>query len=206
MDVIAHTLWTNAVFHFKYKNQRRMRYLAAFFGVAPDLVGFTPLFIYLIISGRVFNGERLSFLYQTHWTFRFAEEAYNYTHSLVIFGICFLSVLILGNLYKHLKRGSLQSFSWRKAWFFWPMLGWALHILIDIPTHPDFYSTPFLYPISSFENHHGMPWSHPVFMVVNYTLLAMAYAAISVYHRRRRAKILSKSLNKDGKKNHSTNK
>ena len=102
MDVIAHTLWTNAVFHFKYKNQRRMRYLAAFFGVAPDLVGFTPLFIYLIISGRVFNGERLSFVYQTHWTFRFAEEAYNYTHSLVIFGICFLLVLEPSVLFCHL--------------------------------------------------------------------------------------------------------
>ncbi len=180
MDVIAHTLWTNALFHLKYKHQRRMRYLAAFFGVVPDLIGFTPLFFYLLFSGRAFGGERISVLYSSHWTSRFAEEAYNYTHSLAIFAICFLLVTIIGNIYLKSKRGQLY-----KTWFFWPMLGWALHILIDIPTHPDFYSTPFLYPFSNYQNHHGVTWAHPVFMVINYTLLAMAYAIISIYHKQK---------------------
>lgn len=193
MDVFAHTLWTNAVFHIKYHKQKKMRYLAAFFGVAPDLIGFTPVFIYLVLSGKVFNGERFASLYDNHWTYRFAEEAYKYTHSLVVFGFFFLIVLLIGNFYKFYKKGSLHSFSWKKAWFFWPMLGWALHILIDIPTHPDFYSTPFLYPFSNFKNHHGVSWGHPVFMIVNYTLLAMTYATISMYQRRKLKKAVKKN-------------
>lgn len=182
MDVLAHTLWTNAVFHFKYHKQKKMRYLAAFFGVAPDLIGFAPLFFYLLFTGKAFHGENIHAA-DHHWTFDFAAQAYNYTHSLVIFGVCFLAVLLIGNIYLRYKRGPLF-----QGWFFWPMLGWALHILIDIPTHPNFYSTPFLFPISHFENHHGVSWSHPLFMVINYSLLAVVYAGLSYYQRKKYAK------------------
>ncbi|QQS23226.1 hypothetical protein IPM19_01520 [bacterium] len=195
MDVIAHTLWTNALFHLKYQKLRKMRYLAAFFGVAPDLVGFTPLFFYLIFSGKTFAGERFSFENDQHWTFHFASEMYNYSHSLVIFAAVFIGVLLMGNIYFKVKNRGAYKF-----WVFWPLLGWALHILIDIPTHPDFYHTPFLYPISSYEVQHGVAWSHPVFMVINYTLMAMAYAAIFVYHSNKYGpkEIIDKKKNTDG--------
>ncbi len=178
MDVFAHTLWTNALFHLKYHRQRKMRYVAAFFGVAPDLVGFTPVFVYLILSGRAFS-EPFPFADRTNWTFFFAEEAYKYTHSLVVFAICFAAIAIIGSLYFWSKRGK---FNW---WVFWPMLGWALHILIDIPTHPDFYHTPFLFPISSYQNTHGVSWGHPIFMVINYSLLTVSYIALTYYHRQK---------------------
>ena len=178
MDVFAHTLWTNALFHLKYRQQRRLRYLAAFFGVVPDLIGFTPLFVYLIFSGRIFSGERFPFQ-ETNWTFGFAEQAYNYTHSIVVFTIVFLLVAIIGMLYKYYKS---KKFSW---WIFWPMLGWALHILIDIPTHPDFYNTPFLFPLSDFKNTHGVSWGHPVFMAINYGLLIVAYIGIYIYQKKK---------------------
>ncbi len=194
MDVFAHTLWTNALFYTKYKNQRRMRYLAAFFGVAPDLIGFTPLFIYMIVSGKIFRGDHFSTILSNHWTARFATEAYNFTHSLVVFAFCFLLVMVIGNLYKRYKNGITQTFSWKNIWVYWPMLGWALHILIDIPTHPDFYSTPFLYPLSHFENHHGVQWAHPMFMVVNYSLLITVYILIAVYQRSRRTITASQNL------------
>lgn len=179
MDVFAHTLWTNALFHIKYKNQRRLRYLAAFFGVVPDLIGFTPLFVYLIFSGRFFSGEQFPFL-ETNWTFGFAEQAYNFTHSLVIFAFVFGLVLIIGNVYKYHKNKVLYKF-----WFFWPMLGWALHILIDIPTHPTFYNTPFLFPLSDYRNTHGVSWAHPTFMAINYGLLIVAYIAIYFYQKKK---------------------
>ncbi len=188
MDVFAHTLWTNALFYTKYKTQRRMRYLAAFFGVAPDLIGFTPLFIYMITSGKIFRGEHFATLISNHWTALFAEEAYKYTHSLVVFAFCFLAVLLIGNTYKYYRNGGTYNFSLQNIWVFWPMLGWPLHILIDIPTHPDFYSTPFLYPLSHFENHHGVAWAHPVFMVINYSLLVTIYIILSRYQRRERAR------------------
>ncbi len=179
MDVLAHTLWTNAVFHSKYHKQRKMRYLAAFFGVAPDLVGFTPLIIYLIYSGRIFNPAGFINGKLNNWTVSFAEYAYNYTHSLLIFLVVFLLVLLIGNVYKYRQNPDNS-----KIWFFWPLLGWALHILIDIPTHPDFYSTPFLFPLSNFRNHHGISWGHPVFMVINYGAIILTYVGLFYYQRR----------------------
>lgn len=179
MDVFAHTLWTNAVFHLKYNQQRKMRYLAAFFGVIPDLVGFAPLFIYLIFSGRFFSGEQFPFN-ATNWTFNFAENAYNYTHSLVVF----LTVLILVNLVANLYKWSRDRVGY-KFWFFWPMLGWGLHILIDLPTHPDFYHTPFLFPLSEYRYTGGVSWAHPTFMAINYSLLICAYIGIYIYQKKK---------------------
>ncbi len=178
MDVFAHTLWTNAVFHLKYNQQRKMRYLAAFFGVVPDLVGFAPLFVYLIFSGRMFSGERFPFE-STNWTFSFAENAYNYTHSFVIFLIVLLVIHLFVNLY---KRHTAKDNS---IWFFWPMLGWGLHILIDLPTHPDFYHTPFLFPVSDYRFTGGVSWAHPTFMVINYSLLICAYIAVYIYQKKK---------------------
>lgn len=181
MDVLAHTLWTNAVFHLKYHKQRRMRYLAAFFGVAPDLIGFIPVFVYLTFSGKIFGGGTASHLFSgTNWTFGFAAEAYQYTHSLVIFAFSFLIVMAVGNLYLKAKQGPLYRF-----WFFWPMLGWALHILIDIPSHPDFYNTPFLYPLSNYRYHHGVSWANPTYMLINYSALIMTYVVLYIYQKRK---------------------
>ncbi len=180
MDVFAHTLWTNALFHLKYHKQRRMRYIAAFFGVAPDLVGFAPLFIYLFASGRFFH-DSFPFTDQSNWTFGFAEQAYNFTHSLVIFAFTTLLVTAIGNLYRRYKMGD------KNFWFYWPMLGWALHILIDIPTHPHFYHTPFLFPLSNYQNTHGVSWAHPTFMIINYCALATVYIILTIYQRRQRA-------------------
>lgn len=178
MDVFAHTLWTNAVYHFKYHQQRRMRYLAAFFGVAPDLIGFAPLFVYLILSGRMFSGESFPFGDQSNWTFRFAENAYNFTHSLVIFASALILVTLIVNLWK--RKNNPLNF---RLYIFWPMFGWALHILLDIPTHPDFYHTPFLFPLSDFQYKGGVSWGHPLFMVINYGLLIASYIGLYAYER-----------------------
>lgn len=178
MDVFAHTLWTNALFHLKYNQQRRKRYLAAFFGVVPDLIGFAPLFIYMIFSGRLFSGEQFPFA-QTNWTFSFAENAYNYTHSLVIFAV----VTALVTLVLYIRRGREIS----GVVFPWPMLGWGLHICIDFFTHPDFYHTPIVFPLSDFRFTGGISWGHPVFMAINYSLLILAYIAIYIYQKKKYA-------------------
>ncbi len=192
MDVFAHVLWTNALFHLKYRRQRRLRYLAAFFGVVPDLIGFAPLFIYLIFSGRFFSGESFPFN-STNWTFGFAERAYDFTHSLVIFTFCFVMVLLIVNLYKYFKSKQDAVLGKYKFWFFWPMLGWALHILIDLPTHPDFYNTPFLFPLSDYKYTGGVAWSHPTFMAINYGLLIAAYIGIYIYQKKKYGKVVEEN-------------
>jgi hypothetical protein len=164
MDVFAHTLWTNAVFSKKYPQDRKNRYIAAFFGVAPDLVGFTPAFLYMIFHGIRFS--KAVAIYSNHWSFGFAREAYNYSHSLVMFLIVMVIVIVA-------RRGRI----------YWPLLGWGFHILLDIPTHPDFFSTPFLFPLSNYRFTHGISWSHQTFMIVNYSLLAALYLYLVLRNR-----------------------
>jgi membrane-bound metal-dependent hydrolase YbcI (DUF457 family) len=106
--------------------------------------------------------------------------AYNYTHSLVIFLIGFIVVNLVINLVRYLKDKRDYKF-----YVFWPMLGWLLHILLDIPTHPDFYHTPFLWPVSNYRYTGGIAWSHPTFMVFNYGLLILAYIGIYLYQKRK---------------------
>jgi hypothetical protein len=155
MDVFAHALWTNVVFYKKYHYEKRQRFTAVAFGVLPDLFVFTPAFLYMIFSGQHFGIESFN---SGVWVFRYAAAGYNYTHSLVIFAATMIIVTLI--------RGGKQ---------YWPMWGWALHIGIDIFSHKGFYETPFLFPLSDYKFDHGMSWGHPLFMLINYSLLAVVY-------------------------------
>jgi membrane-bound metal-dependent hydrolase YbcI (DUF457 family) len=179
MDVIAHTLWTNALFHAKYQTNRKLRYWAAFFGVAPDLVSFVPVMVYGVLSGALFSGQ--PWYTMTSGFFRYGAESYNYTHSLVIFAFTLILVTIIGNIIKYFQNPKKYRF-----WFFWPLLGWALHIGIDMFTHPDFYNTPVLFPLSSYRSNLGVSWAHPTFMLINYGLLILVYIAIFHYQSKKK--------------------
>lgn len=158
MDIFAHTLWTNAVFYNKYPRDRKRRYWAAFFGVAPDLIVFTPAFLYSIFFGGHYGPPLLN---STIWVYRYAQQGYNYTHSLVIFALAMVVVTLL-------RRGKQ----------YWPMWGWALHIGIDIFSHRGFYETPFLFPLSGYKFDYGVSWAHPTFMFINYSAIAVFYILI----------------------------
>lgn len=168
MDVFAHALWTNAVFYKKYASEKAQRYWAVFFGVMPDLVSFTPAFLYMVFSGNHFGIEAFN---SGIWVYRWAAASYNITHSLIVFIVAMVVVTVI-------RRGKQ----------YWPLWGWALHILIDIPSHKGFYETPFLYPISNYKFDHGIPWAHPLFMVVNYSLLTLVYLIWFLFLRKKHAK------------------
>jgi hypothetical protein len=158
MDVFAHTLWTNVVFYKKYRLEKLNRFIAVVFGLLPDLFSFAPVFIYSFLTRTDFFeliGKRV-------WVVQYASESYNYTHSIVIFALVVGLVFIVRKILN-------------KSAFYWPMWGWLLHILIDIPTHRGFYETPFLFPLSGFKFSHGISWGHPVFMIINYSALATIY-------------------------------
>ncbi|PIR96527.1 MAG: hypothetical protein COT92_00665 [Candidatus Doudnabacteria bacterium CG10_big_fil_rev_8_21_14_0_10_42_18] len=166
MDILAHGLWTNAAFFKKYKTNKKNRYFAILFGILPDIVSFAPATIYLLIAGRNFSPE----LYASDfWFFRWAENSYNFTHSLIIFLITLIVITAV-----------------RKGKVYWPLFGWSVHILIDIFTHKDFYETPFLYPISDFKFSHGIQWAEPGFMIINYGALAAIYLAWFLVIRKKR--------------------
>jgi hypothetical protein len=168
MDILAHSLWTNVVFYKKFRLETKQRLLAVFFGILPDLVSFVPSTVYLLFVGKRFSPALFG---SDLWVFKYAEASYNYSHSMVIFlGIALLIFIV------------------RKGNMYLPMWGWALHIVIDIFTHKNFYETPFLFPVSGFRFSHGISWAHPTFMLVNYLALATVYVIWFLVLRKKYAK------------------
>lgn len=152
MDTLAHGLWSFAVFHNK-----KYALLATFFGVLPDILSFGILFIINLINGNFHRGPPpLNTI--PKWLF----AAYNLTHSLVVFIAVFLIVFLI-----------------TKSWF-WPLLAWAIHIIIDVPTHSTkFFPTPFLWPISDYV-FNGISWATPWFMLLNYGSLLIVFILIFI--------------------------
>lgn len=162
MDIFAHGLWSYAIF-------RRKKYvwLATLFGVLPDMLSFGILFAINFINGNFHRWPpALSAL--PKWLF----AAYNMTHSFIMFLFVFIIIFLLIN-----------------KWF-WPLSAWAVHIIIDIPTHSSrFFPTPFLWPLSGYK-FDGISWGTPWFMLLNYGSLMAVFLAIA----RNRAKGKRKSL------------
>ena len=109
---------------------------AFLWGAIADLVPFTVPVVYSIFKGIAFwAGENPEML-------QVSQNMYQYTHSLVIFGALFLLVRAI-----------------TKKWHL-PMLGWALHIVMDMPLHaPEYFPTPFLFPLSSWTLPFGISWT-----------------------------------------------
>ena len=85
-------------------------------------------------------------------------KLYNLTHSLVLWGLLYLALRMIGY--------ELAALAW---------CGWGFHILLDIPTHAHHYlATPFLYPLSKLK-FDGIHWSDKGFMLFNYTVLLFLY-------------------------------
>lgn len=172
MDILAHTLWTNA--GARAVNKRIARKggttrlsvaWTAFWGVVPDFFAFTIPFVvglyYVIFRGVSFSAMRGH--HALTGGFDIAAFLYQYSHSVVIWAGVFLAV-----------------------WFFakrprYELVGWLLHILIDVPSHSiNFYPTPFLFPLSEYRFPYGVSWSNPWFMIINYTALAFVWIRIAL--------------------------
>ncbi|KKU48450.1 hypothetical protein A3H10_02595 [Candidatus Uhrbacteria bacterium RIFCSPLOWO2_12_FULL_46_10] len=164
MDTLAHGLWANVI----YQRQRAAdRWWAIFFGVAPDLFSFGPFMISRILFGTFGVGRP-----EVESIPLYVSFIYNYTHSAVIFLVVFGLVAL-----------------WRSGKIWWPLAAWGLHILIDIGTHTyEFFPTPFLFPLSSWKVN-AINWADPTFMIVNYSLLVLAY--LEIYRRRLKSKFKS---------------
>jgi hypothetical protein len=171
MDILAHALWTNystKTANRKLKKNKKKIYVkpleAAAWGVFPDFFAFgitMGISIFKIIENYMNNGAplslggRMGFMDPT--SLNLSHALYDYSHSLVIFLVVFIAVWAIR----------------RKPHY--ALLGWALHILIDIPSHAgNFFLTPFLFPLSDYQFTHGVSWANPYFMIINYSLLAIA--------------------------------
>lgn len=167
MDILSHGLWSAAVYK-SLKNKTLRVKQAIFWGVFPDLFAFTIPFLRLLL--RLVEGDfELKVIaelpaaeppFQSFWEMKLAINLYNFSHSLIIFAAIFMAIWLLR------KRPR------------WELLAWALHIVIDIPTHSyEFYPTPFLWPISAWK-FDGVSWAEPWFLILNYAALLAVFLVI----------------------------
>jgi hypothetical protein len=164
MDVLAHGLWSHIMYRVipETRNDKKTRWWGILFGILPDFASFTPIFLvffYQLFTGSArWSDNRPDF--ENLPLANLTGELYSYTHSFTVFFLVFGLVWLI------------------KEKFPWALIGWALHISIDIFSHSrEFYPTPFLFPLSDMTVN-GIPWSHPVFMVINYGLLFIFYLAV----------------------------
>jgi hypothetical protein len=179
MDVFAHGFWAGAAGITANRKLRRRISLpwAVLWGVFPDLFAFTPTFL-VVVWLRFFQGADISgrfFIFspaarEALPVFLRPDELYHYSHSLVIFCLAFGMAWLV-------RRGPALA-----------MLGWPLHILLDIPTHhAGRYGTPFLWPLSSYQ-FNGTSWAQRWFMILNWSAIAAAYLALLLWRLASRRK------------------
>jgi hypothetical protein len=172
MDILAHTLWTNAGARGANKlREKKGKPKAvhvgwtAFWGVFPDFFAFTIPFvvaIFKIITGQS-SASSFGPPHISTGGFDLAAYLYQWSHSIVIFALVFIIVSLIS------KRPRYELF------------GWALHILIDIPSHDiEFYATPFLWPISEYRFPYGISWANKWFMIINYSALVLVWGGILI--------------------------
>lgn len=165
MDTLSHGLWGGIAFG---RRNKRFFWLSFLVGVMPDLLSF----------GLYTLGTWTGFFDHPDWRSGqhpdpsaiplFVHALYDYTHSLVIFGVVFGLV------------------AWRRRAPWWPLSAWGLHILVDIPTHSSaFFPTPFLFPLSDY-TFDGISWGHPFIFFPNVALLVGLYGWWFFARRQRR--------------------
>lgn len=176
MDILSHALWAGAaataMHQFGLATRRDIAGAAAL-GAMPDLLGMIPVTLWAATqAGTVHLLHRWVTAHPgaepalAPWA-RMAEHHLHCSgHSLVVAGLATLLV-------------------WRFAARFMPwLLGWWLHIAIDVPTHSDeFYPVPIFYPFSDW-GVDGIAWTNPGVLVVNYLALTAVYALLWVRRAR----------------------
>lgn len=168
MDILAHGLWAAIGAQALTQGCRPVSARGAIaWGIAPDLLAFTPLFGFIILGvvdgnltwAQLFNPESLRHAsLNGHPIFRLTVILYSLGHSAVVFAV------------------ALVFACWWRRRSCWEMGGWGLHILLDIPTHShDFYPTPFLWPLSDWTAD-GVSWTETWMLGLNYVAITMSWA------------------------------
>ncbi len=163
MDSIAHGLWAGAVAiavnNLRGSTDRSKTLHTGWFatwGVFPDVLAFGPM----VVSGFWLrmtrsNGAATHGGHIPHVDL--GIPLYPAAHSLVTFALVYGAIFILAR--SHAVN----------------LLGWLLHILIDVPTHSyQYYATQFLWPVADYR-FDGVAWWTPWLWVSTYAGLGLAY-------------------------------
>ena len=171
MDIVSHAAWGSVLLH---RLPTRLLIAGALAGAAPDLLFWVPSRIEQIIEhgwpglmmGREIGIWRADGpplppdLVEAYWRY------YVWSHSLIVLG----AVVAVGWL--ALRR--------ERKWL-WLGLPYALHILMDIPTHERYRTQPF-HPLSDWQ-FAGLSWADPRIFWPHLAVLAVA--CVWAWRRRR---------------------
>jgi membrane-bound metal-dependent hydrolase YbcI (DUF457 family) len=163
MDTFSHAAWGYATLH----RAPRLRWWAALAGAAPDLLWFIPSTIERVATGgwaalalgsdrgiwRADGPPLPAALVESYFRY------YVYTHSLVLLAAA--TAILLAT-------------RWRI--YAWLAVPYALHILLDIPTHERYQTRPF-FPLSTWQ-FEGLTWTDPRIFWPNVLALVLVYAWI----------------------------
>ena len=171
MDTFSHAAWGYATLN----QTPRLRWWAALSGAMPDLLWFIPSTVERVVErgwGALSIGSDRAIwradgpplppeLVASYFSY------YVYTHSLVVLAMV---------------TAALATTRWRR--YAWLAIPYALHILMDIPTHERYQTQPF-YPLSSWHVQ-GLTWTDPRIFWSNAAALLVAYTWIVIARRRAR--------------------
>ena len=180
MDIVAHALWAGAAASWlrRKKPEITRKGVAATvgFAVLPDLAAIVPALLWSFTEAAP-----LQFLY-AHITAvpgtqpgmpSVADNLANHLHCT------FHSVIVAGAV--------TAAVWWKRPRLLFPLLGWWMHILLDVPTHSeDYYPVPVFYPLT-YWGFDGVAWTEPWMLALNYLALVATYAALLLSRRRVRS-------------------
>lgn len=157
MEIVAHGLWAAAAaITAKRATTARISVgWSVWWAAFPDVLAFGPMVaasLWLRLAGGAgsVDGHRLPHVH-------IGLPLYPAGHSLIVLVAVFVIATILA----------------RRIVF--ELLGWLLHILIDIPTHSlSYYATRFLWPISDYRID-GIAWWTPWFWAATYAALGVVW-------------------------------
>jgi hypothetical protein len=158
MEIVAHGLWAVAAAKGKGDLAGRRIPVAwtAWWAIFPDVLAFGPA-VAVGLWWRIAGAPAAA---GAHHHYHVGLPLYQMGHSLVVFAAIYGLVSLVA------RRPVIG------------MLGWLMHILIDIPTHSfSYYATRFLWPVSNFRVD-GIAWWTPWFWAATYVALAAVYFAL----------------------------
>lgn len=159
MEIVAHGLLASATAIFANRWIRTPIQIGwlVWWAAFPDVLAFGPSFVaglWLRLAGGASSGSAGGHvLPHVH----IGLPLYPAGHSLIVFLLAFAFTTILA------RRVVLE------------VLGWLLHIAIDIPTHSlRYYATRFLWPVSDYRID-GLAWWTPWLWVTTYVALGAVF-------------------------------
>jgi hypothetical protein len=167
MDIVAHALWAGAgavIAARRFTITRRTVIATMTMAALPDVLQFLPVLGWVLFGDGSWTALRMHV-----GALPGREPAMPPTIALAAHHLhCITHSAVIA--------GTLSAVVWIATRSFWiPLLGWWLHILLDVFTHSaDFYPVPVLYPIT-YRGFDGIAWNEPWFMAFNYAALGVVW-------------------------------